>query len=47
MPVTVVLALSRKLRLSPVLGPGGVEAVRLQEEMPASWPIANGPDAQC
>jgi histidine phosphotransferase ChpT len=47
MPVTVLLALSRKLRLSPVLGPGGVEAVRLQEEMPASWPIANGPDAQC
>jgi histidine phosphotransferase ChpT len=30
MPLTVLFALSRKLRLSPVLGPGGIEAVRLQ-----------------
>jgi histidine phosphotransferase ChpT len=39
MPLTALLALSRRLRLSPVLGPLGVEAVRLQQEMPASWPI--------
>jgi histidine phosphotransferase ChpT len=29
MPLTVLLALSRGLRLSPVLGPAGVEALRL------------------
>ena len=45
MPLTALLALSRKLRLSPVLGPGGLEAVRLQAAIPASWPIATGPSA--
>jgi histidine phosphotransferase ChpT len=36
MPLTVLLALSRDLRLSPVLGPGsGVEAVRLSSDRPA------------
>jgi histidine phosphotransferase ChpT len=30
MPLTVLLALSRNLRLSPVLGPHGIEALRLE-----------------
>ena len=29
MPLTALLAFSRALRLSPVIGPGGIEAVRL------------------
>jgi hypothetical protein len=45
MPLTALLALSRELRLSPVLGPAGVEAVRLQEAKPVSWPIVVAPDA--
>jgi histidine phosphotransferase ChpT len=36
MPLTALLALSRALRLSPILGPRGVEAVRLQPAMPVA-----------